>query len=806
MSVESLLWDFRVAARILAKQRSFCLIVLTTLALGIGANSAIFTVVSDVLIKSLPYPHPDRLVMMAENDKDISNRMISYQNFTDWRQKNTLFDSISTIRDFDMSITEDTGRGAITAKVVASDYFRVLGLNPLMGRLFTLEDERTRSHVAVISYGFWRDHFASDKSVLGHTVSLNRIPFTVIGVTPESAGSPLSAPLWLLVGGDWGPFNWARDHRSERSAGYVIARMKSGVSVSQASQEMNAISSDLFKTYPVENAGGNQVSLVSLKESLTGNVRTALLILLASVGILLLIAGANVASLLLARAVSKRKEMAIRAALGASRYRITRQAVVEGVLLAVTGGSLGLLLAYVLLRLYSALNYRIAPEFAVFRIGGPVIVFTLLMSILTGLCLGLISAWYGSKTNLLGLVNESGRAATTGSGLRLRNAIVVGEIAMALTLLTGAGLMAKSFARLMKSPLGFNPHSVSELDINMPFGRYEKRSDRTSFYRQLIDRVSALPGVESASVSSSRPGFPDRLQNDIFPEGHPKLNQGELINVDWVPVTEDYFKTMNIPILRGRGFTREEVDGARPVVIVDESLAKQFWPGQDALGKWIKYDSPEKHEIIGIVKDVKQFGSKLQPLIKIYTPLERATILQSDLLIRTRSGSDAAVIPAVAEIVQSLDPDIPVDNFGSLDAILAQVAAPARFNTALILGFTLIATSLAISGLYGVISYLVAERTREIGIRMAIGASRRQIVVLVMSRGLKLITAGILAGLGFSFAATRLMKNLLFGISTTDMPVYVITVLVLAIVASLACLVPTLRASRIDPASALHYE
>src|SRR5215471_7604846 len=806
--LESVLSDLRLAIRLLSKQPLFTLITILTLAIGIGANSAIFSVVENVLVRPLPYPHPERLVMMAQNEAEISNRMISYPNFVDWRERNDVFDSLSTVRDFDMTVTDGSSLGVITIQIVAADYFKVLGLNPLIGRGFSIEDERSHSNVAIISKGFWREHFGADEQILGRQINLNRTLFTIIGVMPDVPYAQPAAPLWLLIGGDWAYFRWARDHREERTAGYVVGRLKPGVEIGRAREKMNDISAELLRNYPRENAGGSGVSVVYLQDSLTDNVRPALLLLWGSVSLVLLIACANVASLLLARALSRRREAAICAALGASRVRIMRQAITESLVLAVPGGGVGLLFAFCLMSLYGSLNYRIGPGVGYMGLDGYAVAFTFALALLAGLGFGVVSAWYGSSVNLHLLGREGSRtfiirSNTKGIGVALRNLIVIVEIAMALALLVSAGLMIKSFVRLARSPLGFDPHQVTALELNLPFGRYDKRSDRNGFFRQLLVRVAALPGVESVSIASSKPGFPDKLQNDIYPEDHPRLRPGEIINVDWDPVTEDYFATMKIGILRGRSFAQEEVDEGRPVVVVDESLAKRFWPGQDALGKWIKYDSAEKHQIVGIASDVKRFRSKLQPLIKIYTPFGRAKVLQSVLLIRTPLTDRRGLIAAVTATAQGLDSDIPVNRLEAMDGLLAEVAMPVKLCTALLACFSIIATVLAASGLYGLISYLVTERTREIGVRMAIGASRRQIVTLIMAQGLRLTALGMFIGLGMSVVMTRVMTSLLYGVSARDPVTLLATALLLGLVAALGCLIPTLRATRIDPARAL---
>jgi putative ABC transport system permease protein len=800
--VDDYLYDLRLSLRSLIKTPVFTAVAILTLALGIGANVSIFSLIESILLRPLPYDQPEQLIMMSEGGDDISNRMISYPNFLDWREGNQAFAFISTMRDVDLALTEGGSLEVVTARVVAADYFGgVMRIPPILGRDFTSDDEKSRSPVVEISNRFWRRHFGADPQVLGKTISLNRSTFTVIGVVPDVSFSDAAPPLWLLVGGRWGDFNWGRDHREDRTAGYVIGRLKPSVTTDQARQNMASVCGELFKQYPVHNAGGPRPNLLSLKDSLVGDLRPALLILFGAVGLVFLIACANVANLLLARGLSRQKEVAIRAALGAGRRHILRQVLAESLLLAVAGGSAGLLLADSILLIYRSWGRQVGPMQHGPAINLYVIAFTTAISLLAGLSFGLLSAWHASKGDLNILMREGGRTAS-GRGA-FRNVIVVSEMALALVLFIGAGLLIKSLERLIESDPGFNPKHLVTMDLNLPYGRYEKKDERSRLFRQVAEGVGSLPGVESVSISSSHPGFPDRLQNDIFPEDHPPLQRGELINVDWAPVSEDYFKATQIQIEKGRSFTREEVDQGLPVVVVDANLAARFWPGQEALGKWIKYDSPTKHEIVGIARPVQRYGSELQPLIKIYTPLGRATVLQAALSIRGSATDLRGLATAINDRIHSLDSDIAASRVETMEALLAAVAAPMRFNTILLGLFAAIAGGLAVSGLYGVIAYIVSERTREIGIRMAIGASRRDVVALILGNGLRLTLIGIAVGAAASVAVTRLMKNLLFGVSTSDPMVFIGMCLILVFVAMMASVVPTLKATRIDPAVAL---
>jgi putative ABC transport system permease protein len=803
--LENFLRDIRTSLRSLVRQPSFTSVAVITLAIGIGACSAVFSVIQSVLIAPLPYDHSEQLVMMSESGDDVEHRMVSYQNFVDWRDRNQVFESISTIRDFELSITEGAEPQPVTTKIVAAGYFRVLHLTPLIGRDFTLDDERTRSRVAIISNSFWQSRFGGDPDVVGRSIDLDRLAFTIVGVMPDTTHSAAGTPIWLLIGGDWGYFNWGRDHRDERTAGYVIGRLKPEVTIQQARENMAAVSSRLAREFPVHNAGANRVDMVSLRESLTGQVRTALLFLMAAVALVLLIACANVANLLLARSLSRRREIAIHAALGAGRGRIIRNALSESLLLAAAAACCGLLIAYSLIRLYNALNYRVEPVGGNPRVNLLVITFAISISMLTGLLSGLSSAWNGSRVDLY-LLTKQGAGDVRAGRLSLRGSLVIAEIAMAVVLLTGAGLLAKSFRRLIESPLGFDPHNTIAVDLNLPYGKYESREGRSAFYRQVLERVSALPGVQSVSLSSEHPGLADGMQTDIYPEGHPPIRRGDLINVDWSPVTEDFFNTMQIQILRGRPFTRQEVDLGSPVVLIDETLANRFWPRTDPVGKWIKYDSPDKHEVIGVVREVTHYGSEMHPLIKIYTPFGRATLLRSVLFVRAAGIELRSLTAAISREVKACDQDVVAARAVPIQELLAEVAAPMKFNMILLGIFSVLAVALAISGLYGFIAYLVTGRTHEIGIRMAIGASRRNILGLVALQSLKFILVGMACGAVVSMALARLMKSLLFGINPTDPLTLLLTCSLLGVVALLACLVPALKAIKIDPTTALRYE
>jgi len=805
--MQTLLQDLRFGARMLLKQPGFTVIAIITLALGIGANTAIFSVVNAVLLRPLPYPEAERLVWLTERHEQIPRRWISYPNFLDWQSHSQSFEAMATIRGWQMTMTGSGEAQSLSGRMVTADYFRVMRARPFIGRDFNSDEDKFGApSVAVLSHAFWQSQFGSDPEIVNQTITLNNQAFKVIGVMPPEFQHQGPPAVWVLTEqyaqqeGGW--FN-----RDVRIAGFVIARLKPDVTLPQARAEMKSIEEQLISQYPMTN-GGNTIQAVTLQESIVGDTRQSLWLLFAAVAVVLLIACANVANLLLARAATRQKEFAIRVAVGASRWRVLRLLLSESVLLAIVGGGLGLLVAMWGVDLLVKFAPPDVPRLANVTIGWRVPGFTLLLSVLTGLVFGLAPAWQSTKTDLHGMLKEGSRTASDAHSGRLRSAFVMIEVALAMVLLVGAGLLIKSLARLLAADSGFNAQNVVTMQL-LPREAYPSRPLLMQFHTQLLDRINALPGVESSCALNDLPGFEPAWQTDINPEingTYQKINPGELINVDWGIITADYFRVMRIPLKQGRTFTAQEIAQGAPVMLVDEQLARRFWPDGDGLGKHIKYDSATPIEIIGIVGDVRNYGSESLGRIKIYTPFGRSPLPRVTLAVRSTGVDGSSMVGAIKGEVQAINPNVPVYEIATLDSQLARYIAPRRFITWLLGLFAVVALLLAAVGIYGVMSYAVTQRTRELGIRLALGAQKRDVLRLMIGQSMRLVLAGLGLGLASAIVLTRWLKSLLYGVSATDPLTFVMIAVLLMLVALLACTVPARRATKVDPMVALRYE
>lgn len=793
--------DLIYALRWLRKNPGFTVLAMLMLAVGIGVNTAMFSVINAVLLRPLPYPEADRLVWMNESGLEIKNRQVSYPTFVDWRARNQVFEAMSIFRGWGVNLTGAGEAQYLDARMVTADYFKIMRAVPFLGRDFTADDDKVgAAPVVIISYAFWQQHFGADPNVIGKEILLDDTPYKVIGVIPQNFAHQGPPPLWGLIG----PLGWK--HRDVRNAGNVIARMKPGVTIEQARAEMNRIAQQLFQEHPIASGGTHVVNVVSLQDSITGRVNIGLKILFGAVGLVLLIACANVANLLLARAAARRKEFAVRAALGASRFRIVRQMLVESFLLALAGGVLGLIFTSWTMKVLTIVAHETVPRMGSIRLDGGILAFNIAISLLTGIVFGVIPALRASKTDLQETLKVSSSTVTDAQGKRLRSTLVVAEVAFSVALLVGAGLMVKSLVRLLNSDNGFDANSVLTMELRITQGRFREPADLSRFLHQILQSVQAQPGVEKATLTGGLPGITNGWQTDIAVEGYKRPNKNELLNVEWSIVTADYFQTMKIPILRGRTFTKEEDEQGKPVVLIDENLARRFWPNQEAVGKRIAYDSPTWHEVIGVVPEVRTFGSEDTPLIRIYTPSGRMPQPNPMLLIRSSTSDMPALIATVRRAVQAVDKDVPIAEIATFEDVLARESSTQRFNAILFSIFAVLALALAVTGVYGVLSYSVSQRTQEVGIRMALGAGHRDVLRLFIGQGMRLVLLGLVIGLGGAFALTRLMSSLLFGVSTTDRWTFVAVGVGLTIVGLSACYLPARRATRVDPLVAVRYE
>jgi predicted permease len=819
--VESFWQDLRYSARILKKNPSFTLIAVITLALGIGATTAIFSVVYGVLLRPLDYQDPQQIVTLLNKGRGP----VSPANFLDLKANSQSFTRMAAAEAWGGTLVNNDAPEAISGLRMGEGLFELLGVEPLLGRGLQPEDFKPgKDHVLVLSYKLWQRGFGGDPTIVGRPLTMSREIYTVVGVMPRHFQFP---PFWSTRAEIWSPLD-LRDRATYRGSNSlrVFARLKPGVSLTQAQAEIDPMSAQLAAAYPEENAGID-IRVDPLNEKVVGNVRPALLVLSGAVGFVLLIACANVACLLLARAATRQKEIAVRRALGASRWRILRQLLTESLLLSLCGAGVGIFLAVwgvdVLTTLLagntSSFNVRL-PRLSEIKVDAVAFVFTLGISLLTGVLFGLAPALGSSKPDLNQVLKESGRG-TTGGRRSLRETLVVAELALALVMLIGAGLLMSSFLKLQAIDPGFNPRNVLTMTTSVAGASQYVGPAREAFYKQLMDRLTALPGVESASAINHLPLAGDTWGTGLTIEGRPLPQPGRGIEVTFRVSRPRYFSTMGIPLLAGRDFTDRDATDAPGVVIINETLARQQWPAEDPLGKRVTLDDPRDNSkapqwftVIGIVKDVKQESWMNAPSNEIYLPFQQSRgffestagqYTSMSIVVRTTVEPRSLAVTA-QETVRAFDPNLPVSNVVSMEQVIADALWQPRFNLQLIGLFAGVALMLAAVGLYGVMSYSVAQRTHEVGLRMALGAQRRDVMKLVLRQGIKLTLMGVAIGLFASAALTRLMTQLLFDVSASDPMTFAAIALILVVVAVVACFLPALRATKIDPMVALRYE
>jgi putative ABC transport system permease protein len=811
--MQTLAQDLRYAVRVFKSQPAVTLLAVIALALGIGANTAIFSVINAVLLRPLPYPESDRLVIVEQSLPKLGLNLasVSGAEFVDYTEGNEVFSAVAGYTDISLNLTGQGEAARIQAARVSASLFPMLGISPLRGRLFSAEEDRPgKNNVALISRGLWQNHFGSAPDIIGKIVRLDEKPYTIIGVMPSAirflhihSSFDEATDLWI-------PLAMTDEEKRRRADSYdygIIGRLKPDATMAEAQAHIEAIAERFQQQHPDFYKNNNDVaaSVIKLEERLVKRARPFLVALLAAVGFVLMIACANVANLLLARAAARQKEMAIRAAMGASLARIARQLLTESVLLALAGGAVGLLAASWAIDLLARFGPSDVPRLDEASLDPAVLGFTLLISMMTGIAFGLAPAFQIRRVNLNEALKESsGRTSRGREGKKLRSLLVVFEIASAMVLLTGAGLLIHSFIRLLGVPPGFNPEGVVIAQTTLPRARYPKPEQNKTAHREVLERLSSLPGVSEVGAASTLPLVGDWTIGFII-EG-----RADSINIaNGAIVSDGYFRAMGIELKRGRTFTTDDREGATPVIAINETMARAFWADGDATGKRIMWGGwPDAWlTVVGVVADVKISSLEAETKPTIYMPMFQYPRSRPYVVYVARTeGDTAALASAMRGEIRAVDSELPVYDIRSMNEIMRESVSQRRFLMMLIAVFASAAMLLAAVGIYGVMSYSVTERRREIGVRMALGAGYRDVMKMVVGQGMALAAAGVGWGLAAALALTRLMKALLFGVSATDPMTFAGVAALLIFVALLACYVPARRAARVDPITALRYE
>ncbi|HLK69114.1 MAG TPA: ABC transporter permease [Bryobacteraceae bacterium] len=801
--VQTFLADIRFGARVLRQAPVFGAIAVLALALGIGANTAIFSSVNNLLLKALPYHDPERLAMVWEEVSfaGFPRNTPAPANYFDWKEQNTVFTDLAATRGGVMNLTGDGPPEQVLGRRVTANFFDVLGVQPLIGRPFTTEEDKTNPNLVVISYNLWQRRYAGDPSIVNRTILMNGTPCTVLGVMPRE---------FVFINRDvdyWTPIHFSTEDAGARTSHFlnVVGRLKPGIKIERAREEMSAIAKRLQEKYSVNRGIGAEV--VPLREELLGRTRMAVIVLMAASGFVLLIACANLASLLLARAVARQREMAVRASLGAGRARLVRQLLTEGLLLSSAGGVLGLCVARAAMTLLSKLSPQGFGS-AGAQIDPALLLFTLAVSLATGVLFSIVPAIQISRTSLSDALRQGGRAGIGGRRGTTRDILVVLEVAAAIVLLAGAGLMLHTMAKLRAIDIGFRPDHLLTLRSTLPRELYNDPARRLSFYNRVVDGVRELPGVEGAAYNSVLPFLSAGNTQAYQVEGR-ELPPGEAGDALLRVGTNDYLKILGVHLVEGRLPESRDGAGAPPVIVVNETLARRFWPHESALGHRIAMSGPPVwRTIIGVVHDVRERGYDVGSKPGVYIPFVQfpdTWAVPESLVVRT-AGDPNAIVGAVRRIISSVDPQQPVIAVRIMDEILDQAVQDRTLQMELLGAFAGLALLLASTGLYGVLSYLVTQRGREIGLRMALGASASSVVAMVVGRGLALTGAGLFIGLAAAAAATRGMRTLLYGVDAIDPATFAGVSVLLIAVAAVACWVPARRASLVDPIIVLREE
>jgi putative ABC transport system permease protein len=805
--MEILLQDLHYGFRRLIKNPGFTATAVLALALGIGASSAIFSVVNAILLRPLPFKDSDKLIMVWGTQPQLDTAPFSPADFLDLRDQNQVFEHIAAYKAQSLNLTGADEPERIRGAVVSASFLSLLKAEPILGRGFLPDEEQVgKNQVVVVSHGLWQRRFGSNPSLVGQTLTLNAKSYLVVGISSPDYQFPSWADVWV-------PLAFDANETKLRDTHYlnVIARLKPEVSRGQAQAEMDIIAGRLEQEHPASNTGIG-VRLISLQEQIVGGIGPSLLVLLGAVGFVLLIACANVANMLLARSAARQREMSIRTALGASRPRVVRQLLTESVLLAFIGGALGLLIAHWGVKLLIAVSPGSIPRVAEIGIDGRVLVVTLVLSVLTGVIFGLAPALQVSKPDLNVSLKEGGRSSTQGGGRRsLHSLLVVFEIALALVLLIGAGLMMRSFLRLQEVNPGFDPKNALTMQIALPKFKYPDVNHRAAFFQQVLERMKTLPGVQSVGAITGLPLSGNNSSTSFLIEGRESPAALEKPLTEYRTISPDYFRAMGIALLKGRDFSSVDHENAPGVVIINETMARRFFPNEDPIGKHLGLSGPpDWREIVGVVGDVKEFGLDAEPKPESYIPYlqSKPSYLEyTSMVLVIRTGAEPKSIgPTLRGVIQAVDKDQPVYNVKTMDQYLSESISQQHFNALLLITFGIVAIVLATIGVYGLMAYSVAQRTHEIGIRMALGAQHSDVLKLVVGQGMVLGLIGVTVGLIASFALTGVMSSLLYQISATDPITFIGLPLLLVAVVLVASYIPAHRATKIDPIIALRYE
>jgi putative ABC transport system permease protein len=809
--MDSLIQDFRYGLRSLVKAPGFTIVTLLTLALGIGANTAIFSVVNAVLLRALPFRDPDQLMLVREVFGNSEQGSVSGPNFLDWKKRNRSFSGMTTWRGINLALVGAGEPEEISAVTADADYFRVLGIDPVLGRGFLPGEDQGQATVVVLSETLWRSRFGADSSILGRTISLSGQPYTVVGVVPPSRGYPGPVDAWLPLG-----YGQGRSASRDSHAYDVVARLKPGVSQAQAQQDVAGIARSLEREYPSTNTGRGAVG-IPLTDDAVGSARTALLLLTGAVALVLLIACANVANLFLARAATRQREHAVRAALGAGQWRLTRQILVEAVTLSLLGGLLGLLLASWAIDLLLALQPRGIPRLKEVGIDTTVLAFTLLISLAVGIGFGLIPALAMARQDPAESLRSEARGAGTGRHrTRFRSALAVAQVSLALILLVGAALLIRSVRQLSSVVLGFRPQGAMTFQMSISNTKYPDARTQQMYIDRVNERLGAIPGVQKAGAVFFLPLGNGFTSGDISVEGRPAAAPGHEQYAGYRIVSENFLGALGVTLRRGRSLTPDDREGAPLVTVVNEALVRKLFPGKNPIGQRLTFGTPDSaqwRQIVGVVADVRQTRLTDPPGPELYVPADQVSpdlwtvFMTIPISFVVRSDVSSATLgPAIKAAVHEVDPEQPISRLREAGELLQDATARQRFNMSLLTLFGLLALVLATVGVYGVVAYGVTQRTRELGIRLALGARASSVHAMVLRQGLGLTLTGLGLGLVGALALSRLLTTLLYGVSPTDPQVIGLAVLVLALVSIVACLIPAIRATKVDPIEALRSE